>query len=598
MRILAASQLAAFLFVAMPDSILPQARVDAQVVAPNEDGLTYYISPGGAHLVAVTQRGSRYVVTRDGVPGPQIDEILNPGTRAWVMAFSPDGERYGYTARVGQEWIAVVDGKEVFHRTIGSNDLIMRGGGPGVGFSPNGKHWFLHYRNTVARQATEDPSWYAWDGVPGPKGADHGITLSPDGERHAYLVTNPANPNQQALIVDGKPATYSGFSPIFSADGTRLFTTREIRPAQGTPVTEVMVDGRIVARANNAAIHVPPVGSGALILVSRRDQQRGDRWAILAGSTVVPNSESFQLGPVWFSADGKHYAVQSTVTPGGPVSLIVDGVRQREYASIDSVRFTDDGKVAYVARAGTRWFVVTGGQESDVALGSMFVALRTGKGGRVGYAGSTTQGQVVVVDGKATRIEGRLAAVDEFQFSPDGTRYAYWVGTAGGGAGTVSVDGAPGVPTMHKDFAQARPGVKDPAKFIWSPDSKYTLHYGSPGTQFSSEFGMFLGDRYVPLGNTSRILLPTFTPDGKHLFWGVEAGQRSMIEIWLDGKMVFEFDELGRAPTIAPGGWEMGADGVLRFIVQTVEGFKRVQITPGADDGVAAMLAKGKAARR
>ena len=323
-----------------------------------------------------------------------------------------------------------------------------------------------------------------------------------------------------------------------------------------------MVDGRVVARANNAAIHVPPVGSGALILVSRRDQQRGgDRWAILAGSAIVPNSESFQLGPVWFSADGKHYAVKSSVTPGGPVSLIVDGVRQREYASIDSVRFTDDGKVAYVARAGTRWFVVTGDQESDVALGSMFVTLATGKGGRVGYAGSTTQGQVVVVDGKATPIEGRLAAVDEFRFSPDGTRYAYWVGAVGGGAGTVSVDGAPGVPTMHKDFAQFRPGIKDPVKFVWSPDSKYTLHYGSPGTQFGSEYGMFLGDRYVPMGSTSRIVLPTFTPDGKHLFWAVEAGQRSMMEVWLDGKMVFEFDEQGRAPMAAPGGWEMGRTG-------------------------------------
>ena len=120
------------------------------------------------------------------------------------------------TARVGQEWIAVVDGKEVFRRPIGSNDLIMRGGGPWVQFSPNGKHWFLLYRNTVARQPTEDPSWYAWDGVPGPKGADHGIAVSPDGERHAYLVTNPANPQQTTLIVDGKPAGYVGFDPIFT----------------------------------------------------------------------------------------------------------------------------------------------------------------------------------------------------------------------------------------------------------------------------------------------------------------------------------------------------------------------------------------------
>lgn len=575
-----------------------QAKVDAQVVAPNEDGLAYYISPGGGHLIAATQRGSRYVVTRDGTPGPQVDQILNPGTASWIMAFSPDGERYAYTARVGSDWIVVVDGKEVYRQPIGTNGLIRRGGGPRVQFTPNGKHWFVHYTNPEVARPTDDPSWYAWNGVPGPKGADHGIAVSPDGARHAYVVTNPANPSQRALIVDGKPAAYAGFDPVFSADGTRLYTTREVRPPQGQPVTELLLDGRVIARARNVKIFIPPVGPGALVLVGRDVRGTGERWAILGGSAVVPNSESPQLGPVWFSADGKHYAVKAAAEGGGSnVNLIVDGVRGRDYASIDSVRFTDAGKVAYLARAGTRWFVVTGDQESDLALQSMFVTLATGKGGRLGYAASTTAGPVVVVDGKAARIEGRMAQVDAFSFSPDGTKYAYWIGAAGAPGGTISVDGAPGVPSLHRDFAQYRPG--DPVRYLWSPDSKFTVHYGAPGTQgFGSEYGIFLGDRYYSLGNVSRILLPVFTPDARHLFWMVEAGQRGVIEVWLDGAKVFEFDDRGRQPLTTPGGLVMGADGVLTFLVQTVEGFQRVRIMPGAEAGLEALLAKAKPVKR
>ncbi|MEZ4457321.1 MAG: hypothetical protein R2882_12360 [Gemmatimonadales bacterium] len=205
---LAAACLTAVLSLGLPGTAPAQTRVDSVVVAPNEDGLSYYISPMGAHLVAVTQKGSRFIVTRDGVPGPAVDRILNPGTAAWIMNFSPDGERYGYTAKVGQDWIAVVDGKEVYRQPIGTNDLVNRGGGPHLRFSPNGKHWVLYYTNPSVVRPTDDPSWYLWDGVMGPKGADANLVVSPDGEHHAYVVVNPVNANQRALVVDGsKPDT-------------------------------------------------------------------------------------------------------------------------------------------------------------------------------------------------------------------------------------------------------------------------------------------------------------------------------------------------------------------------------------------------------
>ena len=98
-------------------------------------------------------------------------------------------------------------------------------------------------------------------------------------------------------------------------------------------------------------------------------------------------------------------------------------------------------------------------------------------------------------------------------------------------------------------------------------------------------------------GTTPRIELPTFTPDAKHLFWLAMAPNNQDMQVLLDGNVVFEFDGQGRGPLADKGNWEMGADGVLTFIVQTVEGFKRVRVTPGPDNGVEAMLARGKVVR-
>ena len=103
-----------------------QARVDEQIVAPNEQDMAYSISPKGAHLVAITQKGTRWVVLHDGVPGPLFDQIINNGSGGRI-SFSPDGTRYGYAGRQGQEWVVVIDGKEVLRRPIGTNQTLLRG---------------------------------------------------------------------------------------------------------------------------------------------------------------------------------------------------------------------------------------------------------------------------------------------------------------------------------------------------------------------------------------------------------------------------------------------------------------------------------------
>jgi hypothetical protein len=279
--------------------------------------------------------------------------------------------------------------------------------------------------------------------------------------------------------------------------------------------------------------------------------------------------------------------------PGQPNYLMVDGIKQREYATIDTVRFTDGGKPVYVVGSGGKSFVITGDQESDGYNASLF-PIALGKGGRVGYVASLNQATVVVVDGKVTP-QGRMA-VTEFSFSPDGLRSAYAVTGLGGGPGTIMVDHKPQVASASLAFSQVRSG--DPVQYLWSPDSKYTMHYGSPGSQgYTGQFGLFLGDRYVAHGTTSRIELPVFTPDAKHLFWIAMAPNNEDMQVFLDGNVVYEFDSQGRMPLRDKGNWQMGADGTLTFIVQTVEGFQRVRVTPGPDNGIEAMISRGKVTR-
>lgn len=564
------------------------AKVEEQIVAPNEQDMAYYISPRGVHLMAITQKGSRFVVVHDGVEGSKFDQILNNGSGGFVN-FSPDGRRFGYGARLGLEYVVVVDGKEVGRGPVpGVGKQLMFSG---VLFSPNSQHWFYHYdvNGRSPRDPDPPPRWY-WDGVAGPVGGERNIAVSPDGDHHAYIATTPAT-TQWALIVDGKPAGYVGSDPQFSADGKHLFTTRTIPVAQGRPAMEVLMDGRPMLRAEIATLHLPPAGDQVITQVQRSDPAGGysTNFLVIGGKKVVGSEQQGAYGPFWFSADGKHYAARSGSAP--KQTLLVDGRRTPDYASIDSVWFTDRGTVVYRARSGAKLFTVTGDQESD---GGSYTP-QMGRGNRVGYVSADQTSNFVVVDGKVTRLPGR-AEVSDLSFSPDGTRFAYFQGPLGGGGGNVLIDHVAGQPSALQPFGQLQAGW--PIHYVWSPDSKYTVHYGSPGDKgYTGDYGFFIGDRYISRGKVLNVMAPTFTPDSHHLFWLVGVGERSAMEVWLDGGKVYEFDIQGRGPLNAPGNWEMGVDGVLTFIVQTVDGFKRIRVTPGPENGFEAFLAKGKPAR-
>lgn len=561
------------------------AKVEEQIVAPNEQGLSYYVSPKGAHVAAIVSKGSRFAVSFDGVVGPAFDVIMRPGQ---AIAFSPDGSRFAYAARAGADWVVMVDGKEAARGPIGQNHALAGNGGFDLRFTPNGKHWLFELSNN---SGPPQQNRVYWDGVAGPPGGQAPVTVSPDGNRHAYVATVAG---QGTLIVDGKPAPGIGGVPQFSADGAHLFTTRDFA-VQGKPAQEILVDGRPMMRVQQATLYLPPAGTQVVAKVMRSDPNGMGAYFLVSGGKKVEGSDATGFKGVWFSGDGAHWA--AVATAGRRERVIVDGKLHQEYDGIDSVAFAPDGKAVYAARSGPKLFAVVGGVETEMGFNMAPIDFKFSKTGRVGWIAGSDQSMVIMVDGKATRADGR-SDVSDLSFSPDGSRFAYYVGAIGSHVGGgIRIDGVAGPGSSLTSFNAMRPGVKDPTRFIWSPDGKHAVHYGTPVSQSTRDYGWVVGGKYLSVGPAPWVALPTFTPDAKHLFWLAMDGNTETLRVYLDGRPVFEGDARGIEPLRHKEAWDMGEDGVLTFVVQTVEGFKRVRIVPGPENGFEAYMATGKALR-
>ena len=129
-----------------------EPKVEEEVVGPAPDqDAKYVVSPNGGHLATVGHKGSRMVVTVDGVAGPKVDDVITP-VLSWIdtryqervppeeqgytspkpVTFSKKGNHYAYVARIGQEWVLMEDNKELLRVPSG-----------GIVGGDDGKHLYL-----------------------------------------------------------------------------------------------------------------------------------------------------------------------------------------------------------------------------------------------------------------------------------------------------------------------------------------------------------------------------------------------------------------------------------------------------------------------
>jgi hypothetical protein len=194
----------------------PEVRVESQVVGPAwEQGTTYTISPKGLHLATVCAKGSRFVVVIDGVEGEKFDQILNAAGEVNVqyfdtgfvmnqgfkwqgpVAFSPDGTRYAYAARLSKEIIVILDGKEIYRAPFSQVAAPVSL----LSFTPDGKHLFFYTQTMDTFQSFQ----LMMDGKPAtpPFNATPYPRFSEDGTRWMLVGTSVGENPAPMLIIDG-----------------------------------------------------------------------------------------------------------------------------------------------------------------------------------------------------------------------------------------------------------------------------------------------------------------------------------------------------------------------------------------------------------
>lgn len=558
-------------------------RVDEQVLLAGDPGTPFLISPRGQHVAARTLKGSRTVMVYDGNAGPPFDEIPGvPGETSSAGVFSDDGTHHAYVGRQGQQWVVMMDGKEVarggpFFQVSGTATMTS------IGFTPGGKHLYFGISDIDHNRFQ-----FYFDGKPDPviQGAVQPV-FSQDGEHYAYeyQVNKETGNPLPALMVDGKRAAYAGTQPQFTADGLHLYTKMGVPRASAV---DVLLDGKPIMRVPGAMLFVAPSGSAMLASVLAIGPN-GERSVFLTiGNKRVPNSDchgSAGIDGVYFSADVKHWAVRCQDS-NTSFWVMADGKKGQEYQRVASgVSFTADGRPVYMAIANAKQFIIIGAQEfgpyASVQLqappglnylGGVSPIPVMVAGNHVGFIAmeSNTSGtnRLVVVDGKATKA----VAPSDLGFSPDGSHFAYLEGQ---GTRNVVVDGTQRFPSplTHENGDV-------PAQFVFSQDGKHIAFASASqsnvqGRAIAIDDGMFVTDA----GSHYDI---TFTPDGRHLVWMGIRNDGPRRRIYVDGEPVVEFDQPAGAQQFAETWWSMGADGVLTFIGQDGGSLKRYRITPGS----------------
>lgn len=568
-------------------------KVEEQVVGPAKQGNFYSVSPRGAHLATVTQKGSRFVVVIDGVEGPKFDDVVTLDGSVKV-AFSPDGTRTAYLGRSGDEFVLVVDGKELM-RPGRAADSYGTAPISQLGFTSNSKHvWFLQQ----VHKSNEPGDVYTcvvFDGVAEiPGGATPVFSL--DGEHHAYVAVNPRDTKQQSVILDGKPAGYSGTDPKFTGDGQHLLvqTLVPLGPGRGN-ATQVLLDGKPWLKAEYAVLYPASVGDLVAAAVTRTTTSAPWRLSFLViGGKKIDASEAVNVSKVTFSPDGKRYAAECD-TAANSRFVVVDGKKGQEYQSIVNLAFSpDSSRCAYQGVLNGKFFVVVDGEESDGYTGVQEFAFGGGK--RIGYiAHSDYTKRTIVVDGVAK--EWATPGISGIVFSADGSHYAHR--SSSGNTDHLVVDGVENANFRAMPLRSTLETL--PLYFVFSPDGRHIACFGAPeGSTDYTANGLVLDGKRIQAGQS--FLNPTFSPDSRHLFWMTPDAQQRRYTILVDGQRAAEIDASGLLLSAART-WEMGDDGVLAVLAQDGEKLKRLRITPSAGTSVdtlianAASVATGKPAK-
>ncbi|HEY7567869.1 MAG TPA: hypothetical protein VH762_09880 [Gemmatimonadaceae bacterium] len=514
-------------------------------------GSLMYMSADGEHVGMAAPKGSRRVVLIDGVEGPVFDEIPQLIFAAQVpIYFSSTGGHHAYVGRRGGDFIAVVDGKEV-------GTLFTSQTQQSVSYAPNQgwKFWFNNdgsrlayagiapagggfvmvldgvkspvYRAIDFRQTamngkrfiyvaqTADQKWLAVvDGKPGPSyAAITSLTITPDGAHYAYIASqqNATGPTT-AVVVDG-------------VAGTFYFGVGDL---------ELAPDGRVAYVATTNRGDGDRRGGEAVLIVDGAITMRSSGTVPLPlqfANTIRPSFRSPSHRIAW-SPDGKGFAIIKPNAPNPGVTVMVNGKASGQtYLTADELLWSADGsRFAYLGSSQIGTFAIVDGQELPFSNISEFQFSPDGKryAFRAGQGGSS-----VVVDGKEVS-KAILPINGSLRFSSNSKHFAYGAQTSTGNA-QAFLDGV-AKPTFLGNFvAQSlvQPALTFPEVFF-SPDGSHIAYAGRKQSP-TAPSAVFVDDVSYEVRGQS-FTFPSFSPDSKRFAVFTSAGQG--LALMIDGKVL------------------------------------------------------------
>jgi len=373
------------------------------------------LSPDYRHVAILTYGG---YVRLDNKAGKSYDEIDRNS-----IIFSPDSQRIAYTAKVGNHWIAVVDGIEgksydhiqnlVFSPDSKSVAYIADSGGKSIGSTFYGGKWRIVING-------REGMLYNDSGLAN-------IEFSPDSRRVVFTMNNIA-------VLDGVSKELPGnidynTDIVFSPDSQRVAYLSHINSKQ-----LVILDGKVGPPFDDNHIIWPnsPIFSSnsqhvAYVAIN------GNRWKIIIDGKegksydYIESKKSSWLdwdSGLSFSPDSQHYSYRANLD--GKECVVVDGIEGKFYDSVDIPHYSQDNKhLMYAATMGGKSFVVIDGKEGKF-YDSVDIPIYSPDSRHIAFAAMNAKQWFAIVDGKE---ENQYDTINNLKFSPDNKHLVYFAKT-------------------------------------------------------------------------------------------------------------------------------------------------------------------------